>query len=109
MALTYTAIYSQRFRGGRKQTRTKITLDNSYPTGGYALLYGPVGSGLGMDVQIDAFHVHPTSDNPYIPREDRANKKVKWGVIGSGGTWVELANTAYVLDALTAEVWAEGS
>ena len=106
MAATFSIIYRQRPRGpeGRKMNRVEMTMDNNYVTGGYAVS----ADNAGMITQLDTLHCQDM-DSGFFFQWDRTNKKVKVGLIGSGGQFTEVSNAATGLNGLKVALWCEGS
>jgi hypothetical protein len=82
MAATFQVLQSY-VVGDRRETITNVTLDNSYPTGGYTI----TPQNLGLTSRIDALHpLTSTSGRTFA--HDRTNRKL---MAHSGGSQVTAA------------------
>jgi hypothetical protein len=88
----------------------EITLDNSYPTGGYAITGAMLGFGSGGVIDV-LEPLQPTIDG-YVPMWDDANGKLKFfQCAGAGAPMTELGAAASVLNTkkLRVLVYAQGN
>lgn len=83
--------------GNRREVVVDVTLDNSYPTGGYAL----TPATLGVDLALDYIFALPTTTG-HVFAYDYANKKL---MAFSGGSQVANATD---LSAVVVRVVAQG-
>ena len=94
MALTITEVFRQRARGGRKHVVLRITMDASYPLGGWAL----TRTNTGMDVKVESgfaianeigaalmYAIVPAATAPAADTDTDVNLQVLIGY-SSGGT-----------------------